>query len=432
MISNNVIIFKQSNNDFVNKRTNTPYRGPYYEYNNKTYAGSKFDDTAPEIVKVGSEGYNELLNNPATATYSALKNVTSSQLKAPTITKLNHNNDHAPYPNYFFVARISDTPYKIWRISQEDFEKLRNNSAARMYIITYIGTYNNKTKTIEDADKDIPGVASFMSNDDNNDEITPIKELAAQAPSKQTRTTTKMDGKLGQVTSNFTFGEAFLSYLQEYQAPVTGTAATTREGAINAGKEKERLIVEQLGLGNNPALLVILKSKKVSITEMKQWNNMIKWLKNHGYQGNPEMDKTDFRRKVLKEYFSENPTFYINPGEMNEDGVLEKVRYVQDMLKVVRKFTIKQASIGLFDNYGRPILIEKTNIQSGQYLVSVDDPVTGEPRTLNLIDPKSPDWKLVDRFMSWAIDDPEDNKTSITTTPPISNPLSNDPSPKPK
>ncbi len=215
MIPNNVIIFKQSNNDFVDKKTNVFYKGPYYEYNNRTYAGSAYDPYAPELIKVGSDEYNTLLNNQSTATYSNLKGVTSNQLSDPAINKLPFSSpphELDPSAVYFFCCKKNETPPVIKRIDEQTYISLSKNP---LYKTTYVGIYKNKNQTVEEADRQIPGVASLLIDTNiNTSSQTPLQQLAAQPTStRPVRKTTKIDGKVGQVTSKFKFPPAFLVFV---------------------------------------------------------------------------------------------------------------------------------------------------------------------------------------------------------------------------
>ena len=87
------------------------------------------------------------------------------------------------------------------------------------------------------------------------------------------------DGKNGFYTSQFEFPTAFLR-------------------DVNKGT------MENLGLAGND-ILTLINNSSITVKQMAEWNNYVKWMKDKGYAGDKRMNQADFRNEVLKEYKGE-------------------------------------------------------------------------------------------------------------------------------
>lgn len=128
-----------------------------------------------------------------------------------------------------------------------------------------------------------------------------------------TRTGTDVDGINGYFTSQFKFPTAFLKDL-------------------NSGK------ISNLGLEGNNALQKVNESG-LSVKQMAEWNNYVKWMTEKGYSGNKQMDHTDFSENVLKQYKQENPGFWVKDSN--------DIKKVQTVLKGYRLYTIGVWKLGI-------------------------------------------------------------------------------------
>ena len=127
-----------------------------------------------------------------------------------------------------------------------------------------------------------------------------------------TATGTQVDGKNGKFTSQFAFPKAFLINL-------------------NTGK------IKNLGLDGNDILQQINKAK-VSVQQMAEWNNFVKWMSSKGYSGSSKMDHTKFSENVLEQYRKENPNFWIKDSN--------DIKKIQDVIKAYRKYVIAVWKLG--------------------------------------------------------------------------------------
>jgi hypothetical protein len=153
MIPKSEILIKYtSGNELVTINTNTPYQGYYYETNNKIYAGKEFQYNAPELVKISQS--NKLYNNSSTALFSYLSGVTSQQLSTPKLTNIPND-----IPVKFYCRKTNEFPIIIKEIDENTYSSLQQTP---IYKTAFIGTYKNKTQTIDQAEKEFPGIKDFL------------------------------------------------------------------------------------------------------------------------------------------------------------------------------------------------------------------------------------------------------------------------------
>jgi len=146
-----------SGGEFMFISTQNEYKGYYYELNNKIYAGEKFDPNNPEIVKIKSDKYNTLLGSAATYIYGVVSGVKIPSNK-PTSIPLPSNPDIIDKNTLQFYCKKTNSDI-IKVIDEETYVSLQKDP---IYQTTFTGTYNNKTQTPDDADKQLPGVKAFL------------------------------------------------------------------------------------------------------------------------------------------------------------------------------------------------------------------------------------------------------------------------------
>jgi hypothetical protein len=155
-VPKNLIKIKYSSGgELVYKSTSAPFSGSYYELNNKIYEGDSFQYGAFELVT--PDKANKLYNNSATTTYSFVSGVTSQTLAEPEINQIP---SQYSYPNFYY-SQVNIQPPFIREIDEESYNNLQNNG---LYKTTFVGTYKGVTQTIDDADKQLPGVKIFKEN----------------------------------------------------------------------------------------------------------------------------------------------------------------------------------------------------------------------------------------------------------------------------
>ena len=109
-------------------------------------------------------------------------------------------------------------------------------------------------------------------------QMTPNERKSIETKYMKDAPETEEDGKNGQFTSKFIFPGAFLKDLS------TGN-------------------IENLGLEGNKSLEIVNKVG-ITVDQMKDWNNFVKWMKDKGASGNSEMNHEDYRNKILQQYKS--------------------------------------------------------------------------------------------------------------------------------
>jgi hypothetical protein len=172
--------------EFVFKKTNKSYQGYYYILNNLFFKGDTYDPQAEELVPK-TEANQLLSTNVDTANYSLISNISSKDLQEPKINQLatsypnpdtfyNEVYSVRPESEVYKVGKLFDTPtysslsntryfYKkvtstnpiiIREIDQDTYDILKGNP---LYITTFIGP----NKTIEIAEKELPGLTLFLN-----------------------------------------------------------------------------------------------------------------------------------------------------------------------------------------------------------------------------------------------------------------------------
>jgi len=168
--SNSIITKYTAGGEYIYVSTYQDYQGYYYEYFGKKYAGEKFTIDALEIINKNSDKISSLLktNNPALSIYGILSkvNINSSDIipisriesNSPFRLTLDKNYDD-PYnnPPSFYYKKANDVIIK--EISESTYISLQTNP---LYQTTYVGLYNNKVQFLEDAEKQLPGITSFI------------------------------------------------------------------------------------------------------------------------------------------------------------------------------------------------------------------------------------------------------------------------------
>lgn len=191
-------------------------------------------------------------------------------------------------------------------------------------------------------------MASPQLTQAQKDVVSDLKSQTTSTTASTTRTGTDADGINGFFTSQFEFPGSFLKDL-------------------NSGK------VSDLGLEGNETLRIVNESG-LSVQQMAEWNNYVKWMKSKGYSGSKKMDNVKFSENVLDEYKQENPSFWVNDSS--------DIKKVQTVLKAYRTYSIAVWKLGI-----------KGAIKKGF-----------QPIVIMGLDPTSPgsDKRVENSYMVWA------------------------------
>lgn len=139
--------------EFYTKENQTPYKGYYYILNNSYYAGKEYNAKASEIIKI--EQANTMLLNSSTAIFSIVSGVTSQSLQSPKVTSVQPNTESNSVPERYFSSQVNIKPTIIKEISKDTYDSLQGNS---LYRTTFIGP----TQSIDQAEKQLPGLKAFL------------------------------------------------------------------------------------------------------------------------------------------------------------------------------------------------------------------------------------------------------------------------------
>jgi len=146
-------------NEYIEEKTNKNYQGYYYELNGSLYAGKSYSDNALKIIPI-TDRNKMLTQGLSVATFSVVSGVTSQQLASPTVTSIAGPtgasfNTHNSFLVRYFSSQVNIQPKIIKEISKETYDSLKTNS---LYQTTFIGP----TQSIDQADKQMPGLKSFL------------------------------------------------------------------------------------------------------------------------------------------------------------------------------------------------------------------------------------------------------------------------------
>jgi hypothetical protein len=158
---NSIIIKSTSGGEYVDRRTNTPYKGYYYEYKNKVYAGTDFA-TSGSVELISVDEAKILFNNA----YSAATGLTAQSYQSPIINSVITFTDIHRFDNstlHFYYKKYNDNVIK--EIDENTYLNLKNNP---LYITTYTGLYNNINQTPSQAIEQLPGLDIFLSDVDSD------------------------------------------------------------------------------------------------------------------------------------------------------------------------------------------------------------------------------------------------------------------------
>lgn len=147
-----------SGGEFVDAATNAPYKGYYYAYQNETYAGKEFNPTASQIIRINSPKQNKLLNSLPTAIYSLVSGITSQTLNKPLPQTLPTTTDRSSN----ILIRFFYKKYNDNIIKETDENGYISLQSQPVYQTTFVGTYQGKTQSIEQAESQLQGLKSFL------------------------------------------------------------------------------------------------------------------------------------------------------------------------------------------------------------------------------------------------------------------------------
>lgn len=176
---NQIVSKYSSGNEYMFVTTQKEYKGYYYEINGKLFAGKVFNPNNPEIVKINSNKFNKLLGNASTYVYGVISGVKIPNVpfnSTPTTTlnttdvidaSSSNMNDTVAFINdknnitlKFYCKKVNQQPIIIKEIDENTYKSLQKDP---LYQTTFVGTYQNKTQTADDAEKQVQGIKAFLN-----------------------------------------------------------------------------------------------------------------------------------------------------------------------------------------------------------------------------------------------------------------------------
>lgn len=161
--SNQIVYNYTAGGEYIFKSTQKNYQGYYYESNGQIFAGKEFNVYAPELIKndIKDKKFNPLLANAATFIYGKVSKFKINNFNPTSIiSKANINNSER-----YFAKKISSSPIIIKEISKEDFAILQTQPNPIYQTISLRspeGGYFSNQKSLDEADKIMPGIRDFI------------------------------------------------------------------------------------------------------------------------------------------------------------------------------------------------------------------------------------------------------------------------------
>jgi hypothetical protein len=159
-IPSNIIEIKYTpGNDFVFSPNYKYYQGYYYELNGKIFAGKEFNANSPELIKPNSNNVNALLTDSKTYTYGFLSKIKLNNTSPSSIISKGNINGGMRY----FSKKNNTNPILIKEITEETFKQYQNDPFYQVISIEFPeGGYFGNQKSLEDAEKTMPGIKTFI------------------------------------------------------------------------------------------------------------------------------------------------------------------------------------------------------------------------------------------------------------------------------
>ena len=162
---NAITIKYTSGKEFVNIKTNAPYTGNYYNFNNKIYAGKEYNPADSELVKI--QDSNKLLNNPQTVIFSLISGISSQQLQKPSITSIpNKGKGITSDTPRFFCRNITQKDIIIKEIDETTYNSLKTNPLYQTTSVIFSpspGYERGLPSNLEQAEKELPSITIFLA-----------------------------------------------------------------------------------------------------------------------------------------------------------------------------------------------------------------------------------------------------------------------------
>lgn len=156
----NIIEIKYtSGKEFVFSLNYKYYQGYYYELNGKIFAGKEFNANSPELIKSNSNNVNTLLTDSKTYTYGFLSKIKLNNVSPSSIISKGNINGGMRY----FSKKNNTNPILIREITEEIFKQYQNDPFYQVISIEFPeGGYFGNQKSLDDAEKIMPGIKTFI------------------------------------------------------------------------------------------------------------------------------------------------------------------------------------------------------------------------------------------------------------------------------
>jgi hypothetical protein len=147
--------------EFIYSDTYENYQGYYYEINSRYFIGKVFNPNAREILKLNSDKVDRLRLNSLTSIFGKLSKVKLSNNKLSSFIYTGKNSIR------YFAKKLNNNPILIKEIDKNTFDSIQQDDPIYQTIsIKFpIGGYFEGQKSLDEAEKKMPGIKTFILSD---------------------------------------------------------------------------------------------------------------------------------------------------------------------------------------------------------------------------------------------------------------------------
>jgi hypothetical protein len=165
-IPSNIITDNQytAGKEFMYISTYKEYIGYYYIINNKYFTGKTYSNNSnsKELVKIKKENTNLLLTQASTYIYGLISKTKMNNISPSSIISTGNINGGIRY----FSKQVNINPILIREINEDTFKQFQNNPIYQVISIEFPkGGYFGGQKSLDEAEKQMPGIKTFISSE---------------------------------------------------------------------------------------------------------------------------------------------------------------------------------------------------------------------------------------------------------------------------
>jgi hypothetical protein len=165
-IPSNIITENQytAGKEYMYVSTYKEYIGYYYIINDKYFTGKTYNNNSSslELIKIKKENINLLLTQASTYIYGLISKTKINNSSPSSIISTGNINGGTRY----FSKQVNANPILIREISKDTFQQFQNNPFYQTISIDFPeGGYFGNQKSLDEAEKTMPGIKTFITSE---------------------------------------------------------------------------------------------------------------------------------------------------------------------------------------------------------------------------------------------------------------------------